>query len=428
MNFTSDGRPYLGAAVGSTEYVEGYVRAKVDSWVTLIRNLSLIAKTQPHAAYSALTHGLSSKWTYLCRTIPNIGDLLTPLDHILRTELIPALTGRPPPSDLECALFALPARMGGLGILIPSKKVDQEYQSSSLVTLALQDHILEQNDVYGHEIITQQLESKATVKNINNKNRSNTASNLLGALSESLQRSVNLASEKGSSTWLTVLPLSEHGFALHKGACHDALALRYGWLPARMPTKCACGASFSVEHALFCAKGIEPELQPVTGEELSGLSANSQSGARLDIAANGVWGGTFKRTYFDVRVFNPHAPSNRHTNLQSVYRKHEQIKKRAYKQRIRETEHATFSPLVLSATGGLAREANTFYKRLASMLASKWDHSYSNTLCWLHCRLAFSLLRSSIQAIRGARSSCGHPIRKPTAIDLVNSESHLLSF
>ena len=96
VNFTSDGRPYLGAAVGSIEYVEGYVRAKVNSWVTLLRNLSLIAKIQPHAAYSALTHGLLSKWTYLCHTIPNIGDLLKPLDHILQNELIPALTGRPP--------------------------------------------------------------------------------------------------------------------------------------------------------------------------------------------------------------------------------------------------------------------------------------------------------------------------------------------
>ena len=35
---------------------------------------------------------------------------------------------------------------------------------------------------------------------------------------------------------------------------------------------------------------IEPELQPVTGEELTGATANSQAGARLDIAANGVWG------------------------------------------------------------------------------------------------------------------------------------------
>ena len=34
----------------------------------------------------------------------------------------------------------------------------------------------------------------------------------------------------------------------------------------------------------------EPELQPVTDEELIGATANSQAGARLDSAANGVWG------------------------------------------------------------------------------------------------------------------------------------------
>ena len=325
--------------------------------------------------------------------------------------------------------------------------------SSLLITSALHDHILLQEEYYGYEVIAKQLESKAIVRNKNKDLNSKAAENLMHLLPNSLQRSVKLACEKGSSTWLTVLPLSEHGFTLHKGAFHDALALRYGWTPDRLPSKCICGTSFSVEHALSCAKGgfpsirhneirdltatlltevsnsvcIEPELQPLTDEVLTGSTSNSQAGARLDIAANGVWGGTFERTYFDIRVFNPHAPSNRHNNMQSVYRKHEQIKKRAYEQRIREVEHATFSPLVLSATGGLAREANIFYKRLASMLASKWDHTYSSTLCWLRCRLAFSLLRSSIQAIRGARSSCGHPIRTPMVIDLINSESHLSS-
>ena len=170
---------------------------------------------------------------------------------------------------------------------------------------------------------------------------------------------------------------------------------------------------------------IEPELQPLTNEVLTGSTANSQAGARLDITVNGVWGGTFQKTYFDVRVFNPYTLSNRHANPQSVYRKHEQIKKCAYEQRTREVEHATFSPLVLSATGGLAREATTVYKRLASMLASKWDQTYSNTLCSLRCRLAFSLLRSSIQTIRGARSLCGHAIKMA---DLINSESHLTFF
>ena len=83
VNVTSDGRPYLGAAVGSANYVENYVKSKVSSWLSSLYNLTNIAKTQPHAAYSALTHGLSSKWTYLCRTVPNISDLLKPLDDTL---------------------------------------------------------------------------------------------------------------------------------------------------------------------------------------------------------------------------------------------------------------------------------------------------------------------------------------------------------
>ena len=260
-------------------------------------------------------------------------DLLKPLDDALRTKLISALTGRPPPNDLEHTLFALPARMGGLGITIPSKQADQEHQSSQLVTSVLQDHILMQDETYSFEVIAEQLDSKTTVRNINKENCSKATSDLMELLPDSLQRSMKLVSEKGSSTWLTVLPLSEHGFALHKRAFQDSLVLRYGWTLDNLPSKCSCGVSFSVEHALSCPKGgfpsirhneirdmtatlltevcndvrIEPELQPVTDEELTGSLANSQAGARLDIAANGVSGGTFERIYFDVRVFNPHA-------------------------------------------------------------------------------------------------------------------------
>ena len=450
VNTTSDGRPYLGAPIGSPHYVENYVLSKVSSWCSLVSNLAEFATTQPHAAYSALNHGLSSKWTYLCRTTPNISQLMIPLDEILRTHLLPSLTGNPPPNDMESTLFALPAREGGLGIRIPSKQADQEYKSSLRITSPLHDQIVNQDNQYSHEIISNQLQAKAIVRQQNKERIKYDVAELAERLSADMQRSVKLAKEKGSSSWLTALPLKAHGFVLHKQAFRDALALRYGWTPKKLPSKCACGSSFTVEHALSCAKGgypsirhneirdltanllsevcnnvcTEPELLPVTGENLSGASANAQPGARLDIAANGVWGGSFERTYFDVRVFNPHAPSNRHTDPQTVYRKHEQSKKRAYEQRIREIEHASFSPLVLSATGGLAREATIFYKKLASMLSSKWDQTYSSTLCWLRCRLAFSLLRSSIQALRGARSSCGHPIRS-AAIDLVNSEARL---
>ena len=55
---------------------------------------------------------------------------------------------------------------------------------------------------------------------------------------------MDFAKEKGASTWLTAIPLVEHGFALHKGAFQDALALRYGWTPADMPLKCECGKTY----------------------------------------------------------------------------------------------------------------------------------------------------------------------------------------
>jgi hypothetical protein len=97
-------------------------------------------------------------------------------------------------------------------------------------------------------------------------------------------------------------------------------------------------------------------------------------------------------------------------------------KKRLYEQRVREVEHASFTPLVLSATGGMANEATTFYKRLASCLATKWDQPYAPTMSWLRCRLTFSLLRSAIQCIRGARSSCGQATKLTPLVDLVNSE------
>ena len=449
VNITNHGRPYLGAAIGTNDFVSTYVKTKVKEWISYIDQLALIAKTQPHAAFSALTHGLSSKWTYLSRTIPDIYDLLLPLDNAIRSKLIPELTGRPPPNDLEFNLFSIPARLGGLGINIPSKTADKEFTSSLQVTSPICQNILLQCNSYTEDMIKSQLNAKASIRSKNKFLYSASAKSISSKLPEPLKKAVTLAQEQGASTWLTALPLQEHGFSLHKGAFRDALALRYGWIPANLSTHCACGKKFSIEHAFSCPKGgfpsirhneirditatlltevchnvsIEPNLQPITTETMHLSSANTEDGARLDIAADGFWGCSSQRTFFDVRVFNPHAPSNNMNTSSSCYRKHELAKKRAYSQRIREIEHSSFTPLILSATGGLANEATVFYKRLASMLATKWDQPYSSTLCWLRCLLGFSLLRSAIRSLRGSRSTCGHALKTPAVADLVNSES-----
>ena len=80
----------------------------------------------------------------------------------------------------------------------------------------------------------------------------------------------------------------------------------------------------------------------------------------------------------------------------------------------------------MSVTGGLAHEATFFYKRLTSLLAHKWDDAYSIVMGWLRCSLSFSLLRSAIQCIRGARSSIGHYVSAPPPMDLVRKESNLI--
>ena len=265
---------------------------------------------------------------------------------------------------------------------------------------------------------------------------------------QKLQKSITLAHQKGASAWLTCLPIQEHGFTLHKSAFIDAIALRYGWTPPRLPPTCSCGNNFNIEHAFSCNKGglpsirhnelrdlttvllsvvchdvsIEPELQPITNEDFVYSTANSQDGTRLDIVANGLLGGRFERTYFDVQVFNPLAPSYYQSDLSSTFRLHERAKKREYRQRVLDVEHSSFTPLVFSATCGLGPEADTCYKRLATLLCAKWNNSYNSTLRWLRCRLSFSLLRSAIQSIPGSRSS---PTCCPNfiSVDLVNRET-----
>ena len=136
MSITVEGKRHLGAALGSRAFTEAYITEKVESWSRCVRRLVNIAKTHPHAAYAAFTHGLCSKWTYFVRTIPAISSLLEPLEDIISLQLLPALTGRSI-SDVERALFSLPVRLGGLGICDPKSHSDAEFDSSVKITSAL---------------------------------------------------------------------------------------------------------------------------------------------------------------------------------------------------------------------------------------------------------------------------------------------------
>ena len=70
-------------------------------------------------------------------------DLLSPLEAVIRTELLPSLTGRDAPNDLERDFLGLPARLGGLGIVNPTT-LTNEYAVSQKISTPLLALIVQQ--------------------------------------------------------------------------------------------------------------------------------------------------------------------------------------------------------------------------------------------------------------------------------------------
>ena len=55
---------YLGGVIGFTPFLEKLIEKKVKIWSEEVKKLSLIAESEPQAAYAAFIHGVSAKWTY----------------------------------------------------------------------------------------------------------------------------------------------------------------------------------------------------------------------------------------------------------------------------------------------------------------------------------------------------------------------------
>ena len=229
-----------------------------------MKRLTKIAKSQPHAAYSALTHGHSSRWHFIAQTIPNLKEAFQPLEDTIRHSLLPVLLGISPPNDSLRDLLTLPPQWGGMGIFDPSEQCSREYDASLNITKPLVNCISTVSDGHPsghfHEIRARQFLRKKDIRQVKQSYYSSVSCNLHGQLNHSLQLALDLATAKGASAWLSTLPLSEYGFTLHKSAFHDVVALCYGWPLSRTPSYCACGNNFSVEHVLSCPKGGLPSL------------------------------------------------------------------------------------------------------------------------------------------------------------------------
>ena len=172
-----------------------------------------IAKAQPHAAYAAFTHGFVHTFSFPCRTVLNLDSLLCPLEVCIRSILLPSLTGRAHPNDAVRDLIALPAILGGLGIINPTKLSQSEFNASALISTPLATLITAQCRGYSYECIVAQVTAKKEANNLRRNLVKEAASFIWETVPELLQRAMDLAQEKGASSWLTSLPIEEFGFS-----------------------------------------------------------------------------------------------------------------------------------------------------------------------------------------------------------------------
>ena len=130
---------------------------------------------------------------------------------------------------------------------------------------------------------------------------------------------MELATQKGASSWFTVLPSRDMNFDLNKSEFR---------VPG-MPSVCVCGDHFNVDHAMIWKRGgfaiqrhnelrdleakmlrmvctdgveIEPVLQDIAGEKLN-RGANTAPG--LDIVARGFWGRQ-RWAFFSLQTGSPY--------------------------------------------------------------------------------------------------------------------------
>ena len=442
IQITCRGQRHLGAIVGTPEYKEEYIRDKVREWKEDIKTLASIAKTEPQGAYSAMVFAIQHRWKFIQRTVPEISEYFEELEYEINNTLLPAIIGREI-SEQEREIIALPVRLGGLGIPMPDKECKHEYEASRQITNSLRDVIVSQKlmETGDRKGIAN---AKNLIKMLNENRYKHAYKELLEKLDSNTKRALEMAKEKGASSWLTTLPLDWLGYTLNRQEFRDSVALRYNWKIKDMPVYCGCGKENNIDHSLSCKKGgyvilrhnnirdttarlleefcydvqIEPRLIPIAegNEEVYETRGNVAENARLDVAARGVWS-QYDRSFVDIRVTHPNCLSNSDKTLQEIYEKNEKEKKDFYESRVIHVERGNFTPLVFSTSGGMAPGCQKFFKRVAMMIAEKKGQKYQHVVTYVRTRLRFSMLKSTLIAIRGYK---GRVINKEMSLNELN--------
>ena len=149
---------------------------------------------------------LLRSWTYFLRTLPNVEDLHVLLERVIADALVPSITEHNC-TQAELELLPLPVRMGGMGLTNPSQVAALEYVASTNIfgPLAVQKKSQLHELPDENEICAVQQE----MRHVKNQYLKEKFDEVKSSISRKTLRAVDPATQKGASSWLSVLPIRD---------------------------------------------------------------------------------------------------------------------------------------------------------------------------------------------------------------------------
>ena len=199
-----DGFRVLGSVMGTPSARKKYMEGENEKTTTLTEKLSKIAKTLPQTAYSCYTEGVRKKLSLLSRTTPEAYRKMDEIEKNIRQQLLPSIAGKNDITDEDRSFFALTLRMGGLELLSDTD-FSRNYEWSRVICDPLKN-----SDPVGAE--TEQILMDRNIKTERQNIALTKKAKVLENRSSEKKLAINLASSKGVSNWLSVLPFKNSFF------------------------------------------------------------------------------------------------------------------------------------------------------------------------------------------------------------------------
>lgn len=431
----SHGNRYLGGYVGTRrgDVFCLLLEKKVERWTCAVERLTVLAASQPQAAYRIVVKHLYPEMYFLQRVThaEDIETALQGISDLVRDKFIPALLGAPLDviHHME-AVFRLPTRFGGLALPPPAGYASLRHSTSQAATTHLAQALLNGGAAAGPDFCP--LEHRRLMAAAQwSERRTLDAGHerwLWEFMAEddfcpaSLKRALQRAKRYKTHGFLQVEPSYDPAFELSGDEFRTGLCLRYLLPLPNLPEWCdGCAKTFDIRHGLSCPNGgmvikrhnavrdflarqvtlvmggspcIEPVIREADVErELTALVG--------DWSVMGFWSEQ-RLAFFDARVIDTDAASYLTRPVASVLEQAELEKKRKHATAC-SLRRGSFTPVILSVDGALAPEADSFLRQLAAKLAVKRSQRYSTAMGLLRQQLSCVLVRGAGHCVYGPR-------------------------